>query len=284
MRLGETNPELRRIPIRILTLDGTLASSVDTLSPPPTVLVARNDGTLVSADGLLGHVSNEPRLHFYEASAAEALTQGFLLVIVTHSTIQTAIEDDFVGSTFQAGETDPAKLRLPLTIYDLGSPQTLVTGVVATGSQLQSSLDGEAFADDAGSLVEIGLGAYYWQAVPAVAASVRKAYVRVSVPGTDVALAWVDVVEGVPSDVAQLPEITLPPGLAVSASASVATATTEARVIVTIPTAINTCLIAAENITDNLRAQQPSDLELPSLYKRAFFVAYVTDEIALVRR
>ncbi len=58
----------------------------------------------------------------------------------------------------------------------------------------------------------------------------------------------------------------------------------EAQVIVTVPTAINTCLIAAENITDNLRAQQASDLELPSLYKRAFLVAYETDEIALVRR
>lgn len=58
----------------------------------------------------------------------------------------------------------------------------------------------------------------------------------------------------------------------------------DVRVIVTIPTAINTCLIAAENITDNLRAQQPSDLELPSLYKRAFLVAYETDEIALVRK
>lgn len=74
----------------------------------------------------------------------------------------------------------------------------------------------------------------------------------------------------------------LPPGLATSAST--ATPLSDARVIVTIPTAINTCLIAAENITDNLRAQQPSDLELPSLYKRAFLVAYVTDEIALVRR
>lgn len=58
----------------------------------------------------------------------------------------------------------------------------------------------------------------------------------------------------------------------------------DARVVVLIPTAINTCLIAAENITDNLRAQQASDLELPSLYKRAFLVAYETDEIALVRK
>jgi len=74
----------------------------------------------------------------------------------------------------------------------------------------------------------------------------------------------------------------LPPGLATSASA--ASALADARVVVTIPTAINTCLIAAENITDNLRAQQASDLELPSLYKRAFLVAAETDEIALVRR
>lgn len=74
----------------------------------------------------------------------------------------------------------------------------------------------------------------------------------------------------------------LPPGLATSTTA--ATALSDARVVVTIPTAINTCLIAAENITDNLRAQQMSDLELPSLYKRAFLVTYETDEIALVRR
>lgn len=54
--------------------------------------------------------------------------------------------------------------------------------------------------------------------------------------------------------------------------------------IVVIPTAINVCLVAAENITANLRARQASDLELPSLYKRAFLVAYETDEVALVRR
>lgn len=74
----------------------------------------------------------------------------------------------------------------------------------------------------------------------------------------------------------------LPPSLAIKAPAP--SLVEDAQVIVTIPTAINTCLIAAENITDNLRAQQSSDLELPSLYKRAFLVAYETDEIALVRR
>lgn len=61
-------------------------------------------------------------------------------------------------------------------------------------------------------------------------------------------------------------------------------ADSDVSVIVVVPTAINTCLIAAENIADNLRARQSSNLELPSLYKRAFLVAYETDEIALVRR
>jgi hypothetical protein len=74
----------------------------------------------------------------------------------------------------------------------------------------------------------------------------------------------------------------LPSGFAVRTAFS--TIQSGARVTVVVPTAINTCLIAAENITDNLRAQQASDLELPSLYKRAFLVAYETDEIALVRR
>lgn len=57
----------------------------------------------------------------------------------------------------------------------------------------------------------------------------------------------------------------------------------DAHVVVAVPTAINTCLMAAENITDNLRAQQSSNLTLPSLYKRAYLVANTTDEIALVR-
>ncbi len=87
-----------------------------------------------------------------------------------------------------------------------------------------------------------------------------------------------------PEGAATPPVLTLDlsPGLATSAST--ATTLSDARVIVTIPTAINTCLIAAENISDNLRAQQSSNFELPSLYKRAFLVAYETDEIALVRR
>jgi hypothetical protein len=78
------------------------------------------------------------------------------------------------------------------------------------------------------------------------------------------------------------PTNTLPPGFGTGPSSPVLSH--DAYVLVTVPTAINVCLLASENITDNLRAQQAADLVLPSLYKRAFLVAYETDEIALVRQ
>jgi hypothetical protein len=54
-------------------------------------------------------------------------------------------------------------------------------------------------------------------------------------------------------------------------------------IIIVIPTATNTILMAAENITTNLLAQQQSNLTLPSMYKRAYLIARETDEIAIVR-
>lgn len=55
------------------------------------------------------------------------------------------------------------------------------------------------------------------------------------------------------------------------------------NVLIVIPTATNVCLMASDNITDNLRVQQSSSLVLPSMYKRAFLISYETDEIALVK-
>lgn len=60
-------------------------------------------------------------------------------------------------------------------------------------------------------------------------------------------------------------------------------AASNAQVVVFVPTAINVCLAVAENIVANLRKRQAGDLALPSLYKRAYLVAYETDEVAVVR-
>ena len=54
-------------------------------------------------------------------------------------------------------------------------------------------------------------------------------------------------------------------------------------VTIIIPTATNFVLMAVENIVANLRVQQSANLSLPSLYKRAYLVAYQTDEVAVVK-
>jgi hypothetical protein len=54
-------------------------------------------------------------------------------------------------------------------------------------------------------------------------------------------------------------------------------------VVIVIPTAPNVVLMAAENITVNLRARQAASLELPSIYKRAYMIAHETDEMAVVK-
>jgi hypothetical protein len=46
----------------------------------------------------------------------------------------------------------------------------------------------------------------------------------------------------------------------------------DAKVYVIIPTAINTVLMVNENIVYNLRKQQPANVELLSIYKRAYMI------------
>jgi len=58
----------------------------------------------------------------------------------------------------------------------------------------------------------------------------------------------------------------------------------DAKVDIIIPTAINTVLLVNENIVYNLRKQQPADIQLVSLYKRAFLIVNEVDEVGIVRR
>jgi hypothetical protein len=58
---------------------------------------------------------------------------------------------------------------------------------------------------------------------------------------------------------------------------------TQLPIQIIVPTAVNSALMAAENIVDSMRAQQQANLVLPSLYKRAYLIAYETDEIAVVK-
>lgn len=75
----------------------------------------------------------------------------------------------------------------------------------------------------------------------------------------------------------------VPPAVA-PAAGSTGVPITQGPIVIVIPTAPNLCLVVSQNITDNLRQNQASNLTLPSLYKRAYMVANETDEIALSRQ
>jgi hypothetical protein len=63
-----------------------------------------------------------------------------------------------------------------------------------------------------------------------------------------------------------------------------ATVSDDVDLVVVIPTAVNVVLLVNENVIFNLRKAQPSDLTLPSLYKRAFLILNETDEVAIARQ
>jgi hypothetical protein len=58
----------------------------------------------------------------------------------------------------------------------------------------------------------------------------------------------------------------------------------DVQIDVVVPTAPNTLLMVNENIVYNLLKGQAADLQLPSLYKRAYLVTYETDEIAVTKQ
>ena len=53
------------------------------------------------------------------------------------------------------------------------------------------------------------------------------------------------------------------------------------KTIVLLPTAFDLLLVAADNVTQNLLKGQPSSLEGPSLYRRAYQIVNATAEMLL---
>jgi hypothetical protein len=59
-------------------------------------------------------------------------------------------------------ETTASLRRIPFVLYDL--TQALQPGQTVTGAEVQVSKNGGAFVNGAGSVVEVGGGAYYYEA------------------------------------------------------------------------------------------------------------------------
>lgn len=58
---------------------------------------------------------------------------------------------------------------------------------------------------------------------------------------------------------------------------------TPPKVQIVLPTAPDFLLMAAENMHTNLLRRQPAEIEVPSLYRRAFQIVNETDEAAIIK-
>jgi hypothetical protein len=196
INIGETNALLRRVYFMVYIEDGSALAddgAAATGAPAGTIQVSINGAVLTNGAGTFAHLGRGE--YYYEASAGEVATAGFFAVKFE----RTGFRTDFapmttIGQLFITGETDPTKLRWPFTIYGDAEPPELATGATVTApSELQTSLNGAALADAAGTLEEVGDGLYYYQGVAGDAASTGVRSIQYESAGFRTMVTTIDV-------------------------------------------------------------------------------------------
>ncbi len=190
MRLDEPIAALRRVLLTIYVEDGSaLADDAAVGLGASDVQVSINGAAFADADGTLTFV--EAGLYYYEAALVEAGTEGFLGIKFDRAGYSLEFAWAPVGGHFALDETDAALLRVPLLIYDVSG--ALVEGATASGDDLQTSSNGDAFSDAAGELEPLGDGIYYYQGIAADAAVEGWLSIKYEKAGFGTQHAWVAV-------------------------------------------------------------------------------------------
>lgn len=193
---GEANPLLRRVYFMIYTDDGSALvtdGSAATTPPVGTIQVSLNGATFGNGGGSFAHINRAE--YYYEATAGECTTAGFLGVKFERAGFRTELVTAQIGQLFSVGELDATKRRWPFTIYGTSmEPPTLATGATVTvASDLLTSLNGAAPGNAPGSLVEVGSGLYYYQGVAGDVAGAGTLSVQYLSTGFQVAVTTIDV-------------------------------------------------------------------------------------------
>jgi hypothetical protein len=275
---------LRRATILIYEDDGVTPAPMATDFTGCTTIREGNNA-YVSAAGSLINVGIDGEW-YYEATQPETNVDATEVVIkvdkVGFATARAIAAIDFSSTTWVKNQTVASLRRATVFVYedDGVTPAPMATDFTGCVTIREGN---NAYTGAVGSFVNVGVdGEWYYEATQTETnVDATEVVVRVVKAAFATARAIASIaLTGGPTPAVVVPP--LPPGFGTSPSTPVLQH--DADVFVVIPTAINVCLMASENISDNLRAQQPSDLALLSMYKRAYLIAYETDEIALVRQ
>ncbi len=152
---NESVAAARRIPLDLD--DGAGAEYTGTAPTGSEVLISISGSAFATASGTVTKLRNGD--FYYEATQAETRGRGFRLLRLAKSGMGTAVFEWYVGSR-RASDADAVARRIPIMLELSGAA---VTGITLTGSEIEISVNGAAFATGTGTATEIGYGAYYYQ-------------------------------------------------------------------------------------------------------------------------
>lgn len=189
MILNEPSAALRRVYFTIFDSGGALSTTATAAGAE--LQTSYNGGVWTNAAGTLVHVG--AGLYYYQGTLTDVGTAGFLAIKFEKATFRTAIAWESIGPIFELGTVSAALLRLPIAIFDTSG--VLVAGATAAGAELQTSVNGAAFGNAAGSLVGVGSGLYYYQASAGDVVTLGILTVKFAKASYNTAIATVEVLD-----------------------------------------------------------------------------------------
>lgn len=168
MNYNEDTAALRRIPIYLVDVLGAPVPGL-TLTGSE-VQVSKSGDAFVNGGGSVTEVGSG--YYYYEATQAETATDSFIVLKIVDGSLTARPYVYFVdiGDRIEVGEATASARRLPIYLVDSsGDP---VTGLTLSGSEVQLSILGAAFANGTGTVTPTGSGVYYYELAEAEVADV----------------------------------------------------------------------------------------------------------------
>lgn len=161
MRYNETSSTLRRLPVYLVDSSGDPVTGA-----APTgaeIKISKSGAAFVNGAGTWVEVADG--VYYYQATQSETSTDSYLMLRIAAPGANVYVYTVDIGNRISINQPSASARRIPIYLEDDSGDGVPSLGL--TGSEVQISVNGGAFANGTGFIGETGLGAYYYEAVAA---------------------------------------------------------------------------------------------------------------------
>ncbi len=159
MEYGESIASRRRIAV-YLEATGTNDPFTGAVPVDAEMMVCLSGAAWANAAGTW--VETGSGAYYYIATLAESKTRSFVMLRVAVAGAKVFVFSVDIGDRVAANEPTAIARRFP--VYMVDADGEAVEMLAPAGSENQVSKNGASFVDCSVDVVEVGLGAYYWEA------------------------------------------------------------------------------------------------------------------------